>query len=278
MKFVFLGYDFMLPVAQRLITDGHELIGILSFPCDQTFNFNHNCRSLAQQTGATYIESPINQTHIDSLIAKGAELFVSAGYPHKIPPILESKAYGINVHPSFLPKARGAMPVPHIIINENHDAAGYTIHKLAPEFDTGDILYQEKIALDDDECVERYCAKTLTMAPNALSHILNNFDRIWINAKPQYHNESSVCKLPDDDMRTLNWSQDVQHILRTQRAFGRYGCFANFGNRRWNVYACDGWTEQHDMTEGECISVQNNIAVIAAKNGFIALKEFKEVK
>ena len=268
----------MLPVAQELIQAGHELVAIMSFPCDQTFNFNHNCKALAQHTDATYIESPITDTHIESLTSNGAQIFISAGYPHKIPPINEKKAYGINIHPSFLPHARGAMPVPHIIINQNNEAAGYTIHKLAPEFDTGDILFQEKITLTDDECVERFCAKILASAPSQMAQIMNNIDGKWNTAKPQDQNKASTYALPDNETRTLKWSHNIDSILRTHRAFGRYGCFAHFENRLWNVYACDGWKEKHDHKNGTCLSLQNNLAIIAVNDGFIALKEFHEMR
>lgn len=266
----------MLPVAEQLVNDGHELIGIISFPCDQVFNFNHNCQLLSKHVGATYIESPVTDTHIDSFIIKGATAFISAGYPHKIPPIDDSKAYGINIHPSYLPHARGAMPVPHVIINEDTDAAGYTIHKLAPEFDAGDILFQEHVFMDQDECVERYCAKILASAPAKTAAIMQNIDEAWAQAKEQNHDEASNCTLPNNDMRTLDWSQNVATIMKTARAFGRYGCFANIDGRIFNVFACDGWIEKHDLEPGTCITVQNNLAIIAAQNGLIALKEFRE--
>lgn len=276
MKFVFLGYDFMLPVAEQLINDGHELIGIISFPCDQVFNFNHNCQILAKHVGATYIESPVNDTHIESFITKGATAFISAGYPHKIPSIDEDKAYGINIHPSYLPHARGAMPVPHIIINEDTEAAGYTIHKLTQQFDAGDILFQQHVFIEENECVERYCAKILASAPSKMTSIMKNIDTSWAQAKEQKHDAASNCTTPNSQMRTLDWSQNVTTIMKTAHAFGRYGCFANIEDRIFNVFACDGWVEKHGLQPGTCITVQNNLAIIAAQNGFIALKEFRE--
>ena len=78
-------------------------------------------------------------------------------------------------------------------------------------------------------------------------------------------------------MRTLDWSKDVEDILKIHRAFGRYGCFANIIGCTWNVFALEGWIEKHDLKPGQCLSLQNNLAIIAAKNGFIALKEFREV-
>jgi len=278
MRFVFLGYDLMLPLAKQLINDGHELLGIMSFPCDQHFNFNLNCQSLSKKTNASYIESPIQDIHIDSFIGKGATLFISAGYPHKVPPINPSKAYGINIHPSYLPYARGPMPIPHIIINEETEAAGYTIHKLAPEFDAGDILFQQHIELSDNISVEKYCAQILANAPKEASRIIANLDHHWAQSSPQDNTKASSHRLPDTAARTLNWSQNIEHIQRTQRAFGHYGCFAQFGGKLWTILSCEGWTQEHEHKIGTCVSLQNNMAIIAAKNGFIALTDFEEVR
>lgn len=275
MKFVFLGYDMMLPVAQQLIHHGHTLAGIMSFPCDQIFNFSHNARGLSVQTGAPLIESPINEAHIQDFIKNGTKAFIAAGYPYKIPPINEDDAYGINIHPSNLPHARGIMPVPHIITNDLNEAAGFTIHKLAAKFDTGDILGQQNITLDDDETVERYCAKILTRAPHMMQDIMDDIETYWDSATKQDETKASSYSAPSEEMRTLNWSQDIDDILKTANAFGRYGCVGHFDNRAWHIFASSGWREGHEHSYGTCITLQNNLCVIAVKNGYIVVKEFQ---
>ena len=276
MKFVFLGYDMMLPIAERLIADGHEMLGLMSFPCDQVFNFNHYSQTLARNVGASYIESPCTDTHLDSFIHQGAEVFISAGYLHKIPTIEEERAYGINVHPSVLPHARGIMPVPYIIQSGNDDAAGYSIHKLADQFDAGDIIFQEHIQLRPTETVESYCAQILTKAPKRISQIMEDPANAWVNAKPQNEELAQDCPTPSAEMRTLDWSQNTSDILKTARAFGRYGCLAMIADRLFSVFACDGWEEDHTYPPGTCLTLQNNLAILTTNNGYIVLKEFRE--
>jgi methionyl-tRNA formyltransferase len=139
MKFVFFGYDFMLPSVIRLIEDGHDLIGIMSFECDNVFNFNQSCQELAKAHKIPLIMSRVTEEHIGKFLHDGCECFLSAGYPHKIPHIDESKAYAINIHPTYLPHARGMMPIPRIIMDNISTAAGFTAHKMTQKFDGGDI-------------------------------------------------------------------------------------------------------------------------------------------
>ncbi len=278
MKFVFLGYDFMLPVALRLIEDGHELIGIMSFECDQVFNFNLNCQSLAAEKNIPFIQSRISDIHIDSFLGKDANLFIAAGYPFKIPPIDKSKAFGINMHPSYLPRARGIMPVPHIILNTVQDAAGLTIHKLSIKFDQGDILAQHKITLTPEETVETYSAKILTRAPDLASNLVNDLPNKWAAAEPQNEKEAYTAPIPDDAMRTLDWNNNTGDLLKQGRAFGRFGCLAEFNSALWSVFEFKAWEEEHDHTPGTCLIIQPKMALIAAKNGFVCLTDFEEAR
>lgn len=274
MKFIFLGYDFMLPVAQRLIDDGHELIGIMSFECDQIFNFNTSCQSLAQNLGIPLIQKPITETHIDDCIEQGADLFISAGYPFKIPPIDETKSYGINIHPSYLPRARGIMPVPHILMTRDQNAAGFTIHKLTSKFDQGDILAQHKITLSNDESVETYSAKILQHAPDLLSKTIENIDENLKSAKPQNENDAYTAPMPTDDIRTINWNDSVEKIQNLNNAFGRFGCLANIQGNLFTVYELRTWKENHDNQPGDCLIAQQKLILIAAKDGFVCLTDF----
>ncbi|MCD8497396.1 MAG: hypothetical protein LRZ85_04530 [Alphaproteobacteria bacterium] len=173
MKFVYFGYDFMLPTVQRLIAEGHELLGLLSFECDNVFNFNTACRDFAEHLGIPFTFSKAEPDHITGFIEKGAEVFLAAGYPYKVPPVPEGKAYGINLHPSYLPKGRGIMPTPHIIMGA-FEAAGITIHKMTDRFDYGDILLQEKINITPREDVETYSARIALKAPDMLSAVFRD--------------------------------------------------------------------------------------------------------
>ena len=132
MKFVFFGYDFSLPVLQRLLDDGHELVALFTFECDNVFNFNREIIKTAQKQSVPFTMAKPTAEEIAYYTNEGAELFLSCGYPYKIPSIDESKAYSINTHPSLLPRGRGLMPSPHILMHEP-EVAGFTVHKLTGE-------------------------------------------------------------------------------------------------------------------------------------------------
>ena len=67
---------------------------------------------------------------------KQAELLVVAAHGAKITPALltNTKFGGLNIHPSLLPKYRGATPVPHTILNGD-TVSGVTIIKMSNVID-----------------------------------------------------------------------------------------------------------------------------------------------
>ncbi len=265
----------MLPAIERVIADGHELLAIFSFDCDNVFNFNTRAQNLAKQRGAAFILSRAEDFHITNFIDKGAEIFLAAGYPYKIPPIDETTAHAINIHPAYLPKGRGIMPVPYIIANHINEAAGLTAHKMTQTYDAGDILWQEKITLDKRESVETYNAKILMKSADITAQIFNNIDKIWNNAKPQNEKHTTQFPMPTDEMRMMDWSQNVEAIDAVGRAFGSFGSLALLDNQLWVVYDYDFWREKHGLTVGTIAAATSREITIACKDGFICLKNIQ---
>ena len=276
MKFVYFGYDFMLESVQRLLSEGHELIGVFSFECDNVFNFNVKSRELAERLDIPFtLDKPLPMD-ITIFCEQGADVFLSAGYPHKIPPIDDGKAYGMNFHPSYLPMGRGIMPTPTILLSRP-EASGVTLHKLSKVFDDGDILLQQKLPLSAQDDVETLSARIAMAAPDLLSKAFRNLPEIWENATPQDQSKASTFPMPDEAMRMLDWGRKVEDIKRTGRAFGRFGALARFDGRLWAVYNFNGWVEAHNYRPGDVVCVLSREVVIAVKDGFICIKDFQEL-
>lgn len=278
MKFVYFGYDFMLPAIASVIEKGHELAGIFSFDCDNIFNFNQKCQSFAQKRDLPFVLSPAQDFHLTPFLDQGVALFFAAGYPYKIPPIDTTRAYAVNLHPTFLPKARGLMPIPNIILNNLEDAAGLTAHKMTTDFDAGDILLQQKFLLSPEETVETYSAKIAIHAPGFVAKLFNQLPALWDKATPQDERKATTIAAPGDQDRLLDWSADINKIKRIARAFGNFGSLGHFDNQLWVVYALDGWRETHDLSPGTIAARLSREIVIAVRDGFVCLKHYQPVQ
>lgn len=85
---------------------------------------------------------------VNALATFKADLLISASYGQKIPTetIEKAKHGGLNVHPSILPRWRGADPVPWAILSGDHQI-GVSVVTLTEKFDEGKIIAQKKIPI-----------------------------------------------------------------------------------------------------------------------------------
>ncbi len=110
---------------------------------------------------------------IDSLEPLKADLLVSASYGQKIPTktIADARYGGLNIHPSLLPRWRGADPVPWAILTGDHQT-GVTVVTLAEKFDEGRIIAQKKISITDKDTSDPLRTKLFKLGAQLLIDIL----------------------------------------------------------------------------------------------------------
>jgi methionyl-tRNA formyltransferase len=90
---------------------------------------------------------PVHQPEQPELPAD-AERVVVCAYGLYIPPRLLGRSLWLNVHPSLLPRWRGAAPIERAIL-AGDDETGVTIHETIEALDAGPIAAQEAFAVGD---------------------------------------------------------------------------------------------------------------------------------
>ena len=121
------------------------------------------------------------------IIDLNPDLIVTCAYGQIIPKeLLECPKYRcINIHASLLPKYRGGAPIHHSIINGD-EYTGVTIMYMEEKMDAGDILYQEKIKIEEDDNVGTMFEKLSVLGSNMIKDFIprlinNDFTRIKQN-------------------------------------------------------------------------------------------------
>ena len=116
------------------------------------------------------------QQVIDTLQPFKPDLLVSACYGQKIPSSsITSTTYGgLNVHPSLLPKWRGADPVPWAILAGDHQT-GVTIVTLADKFDKGNIIAQKKVPITFKDTSDPIRTRLFVLGADLLVESLNDY-------------------------------------------------------------------------------------------------------
>jgi methionyl-tRNA formyltransferase len=149
---------------------------------------------------------------------------------------LEIPPYGcLNVHPSLLPKYRGATPLQSTIL-AGDETTGVTIMKMSPTVDAGEIVAQVEIPIDDDETTSSLKEKTAQIGSKLLVRVLPSFALAL--APTEVQDEELVIKtvkLSKSDGE-INWSDDVTKIDRQIRALNPWpGTFTWVGGKRLKI-------------------------------------------
>ena len=125
---------------------------------------------------------------------------------------------GINIHPSLLPKYRGAAPIPQAILNRDRET-GITIQKLAAEMDAGDILVREAFPLTGRETTGELNEYAGVRGAALVCSFLSGLDSGLPAGEPQNHGEATFCGLIKKEDSRINWTLPVPVIDARIRAY-----------------------------------------------------------
>ncbi len=147
-----------------------------------------------------------------------ADVAVVVAYGLILPPeILQNPRFGcINIHPSILPKWRGASPIQRPIINGDSET-GVTIIKMDEGLDSGDIIYQENFSLLGHETYRDLSQKLSVLGAEALIKTLKNLNSNNFTLTKQDHASSTYAKKIDKSELEIDWNLDVKEIERKIR-------------------------------------------------------------
>lgn len=219
MNIIYFGYDLFYTCLEYLILQKDiNILKVYSFECDKVYDFNDKISEICTQNNIPFTTEKITAKEIKKQFDNGCNLVFSAGYAHKIPVDAAKNFVGVNVHPSLLPIGKGSWPFPHIILR-GHKESGVTIHKLAENFDNGDIILQEKYDVSENDSIYTLEDKSRECALNLTKRLFSDFDFLYENAKPQ--EKGQYWKEPDlSEYVVYSDTPESEKMLKI-RAFGK---------------------------------------------------------
>src|SRR5262245_54858326 len=104
-------------------------------------------------------------------VALDADVVVVAAYGLLVPQSLLDRALWLNVHPSLLPRWRGAAPVERAILAGDEET-GVTIHETVAALDAGPIAAQESFPIEPEDDAGRIFARSAEVAVRLVDDVL----------------------------------------------------------------------------------------------------------
>ena len=219
MKIAYLGFDLFFECLQYL-ADTNEIVKIFTCEVDGNYEKNELTYALAKEKNIPITPKRITASDIDSLEKAGCDLIISAGYYFKIP--VSDNIKSINIHPSLLPEGRGPWPLP-VIILKGINESGVTAHRIAENFDEGEIVLQKKISVCANENLETLTQKMKQCALMVVTELSQNIEFYWNTRTVQ--NGGSYWKEPSVKDMSFTLKCDFEYVDKITRAFYGYKSF-----------------------------------------------------
>lgn len=133
--------------------------------------------------------------------------------------ILEFPQYGcINIHPSLLPRWRGAAPIQHAILHGDQET-GVTIMKMDEGLDTGPIFLQQKCPIYATDTTQTLNERLIELGSKTLVTFLKNIQTLHIKLAPQTEQGACYAEKIQKSMASIDWNNSAITIDRQIRAF-----------------------------------------------------------
>lgn len=119
--------------------------------------------------------------------------------------------YAINVHPSLLPKYRGAAPVNWPILLGDKET-GVSLAEVTPELDAGDLFFQKRYPIPPASDSIQMTDQLGMYSYEALREIFAQLSKGDLKKTPQNHADFNYArKLTKDDGR-INWGRTAEEL------------------------------------------------------------------
>jgi methionyl-tRNA formyltransferase len=283
MKIVFMGTPEFArrPLEYLHRKTPHNIAAVVTGP-DKPSGRGRKLKPTAVNSAATNLgltvytpESLKDNVFIEHLRNVGADIFVIVAFRILPEKLFTMPPYGsINLHGSLLPKYRGAAPINWALINGESET-GLTTFFLKKKVDTGDIIYQEKIAVGPEETYDELALK---MAERAGPVIEKTLDLI---------ETGEVSTIVQDDLRAtpapkiqpfdclIDWSFPSRNVINLIRGLSSIpGAFTYYRGKKLKIFRITSidTTRDKKYEPGQIIKDKHRL-IVATADGAVEILE-----
>ena len=156
---------------------------------------------------------------VAAVLALRPQLLVLADYGQIVPSVLLDLEHGaLNLHPSLLPRHRGATPIPATIL-AGDTQTGVTLIRMDAGLDTGPIVAQQRVDLDGTETTPRLETKLESVADHLLDQNIGPWIRGEIRPSAQPEDGITLTRPLQREDGRLDTSHRALDLWRQVRAY-----------------------------------------------------------
>ncbi|MCB0508199.1 MAG: methionyl-tRNA formyltransferase [Bacteroidetes bacterium] len=241
--------DFAVPSLDILIQQNYKVVGVITTP-DKPAGRGQQLQqsavkkyALEKNLNVLQPEKLKNPDFIEELKALNANLFVVVAF-RMLPEIVwQMPEYGtFNLHASLLPQYRGAAPINWAVINGEKET-GVTTFFLQHEIDTGNIILQEKININDNDNAGNVHDKLMHIGADAVLKTVQQIEQNNVQEQTQnnfINNLNEIKHAPKLFKETckIDWNQPAKKIHNLIRGLAPFPtAFTNINGKQLKIFS-----------------------------------------
>jgi methionyl-tRNA formyltransferase len=205
--------DFGADVLERLAAE-HDVVQLFTRP-DKPRGRGRKLGAPPAKEAAERLGIPVEQpARLDSSVGIAADTVVVCAYGLLIPNELLERALWLNVHPSLLPRWRGAAPVERALMAGDEET-GVTIHRTVEALDAGPVAAQRAFAIAPDDDAGAVYAHAAALAAELLNDVLAQEEPSF---EPQPEEGATYAEKIRPDDRELDPDAPAHELANRVRA------------------------------------------------------------
>ena len=227
MRIIYMGTPYYsVPVLDGLLQSGEEVVGVYCQP-DRPAGRGREptspaIKDYALKKGLEVFQPAslqLEETYAQFVELK-ADISIVVGFGKILPyRIIHASRFGcLNLHPSLLPKLRGASPITSALL-QGEDISGVTIIELDEGMDSGPIVAQKQIAIREDDTTLTLTGRMFSEGAKLLMETLPRYTRGELTPELQDTSLATYCKKIEKAEGRIDWHQTAKEIYLKIRAY-----------------------------------------------------------
>ncbi len=242
MRLVFAGTaSFAVPALEALVEAGHEIVLVITQP-DRPAGRGRRPRSSPVKDAAATRGLPLSTPErlgpdVEAMLrALAPDALVVVAYGRLVPPpVLQIPCHGaLNIHPSLLPRWRGAAPVERALLAGDIET-GVAVMRMDSGLDTGPVLRVARTVIEPEETAGELSQRLASRGAQLLVATLQDLEEGRAHAKVQKGDATYAARLSSAEAR-LDFTLSAESLARRVRAFNpRPGAWAECAGERVRI-------------------------------------------
>jgi len=264
--------EFAIPPLKHLILNQYQVVAVYTQP-DKPAGRGRSLVSSPLKRLALAWELPVVQPvslkrakAVAQLASFQPDVIVVAAFGQILPrAVLDIPKYRcINIHPSLLPRFRGASPVAATIL-AGDEFAGVSIMLMDEGLDTGPVLARAQIPVSARDTTGSLTAKLSLVASQALLEVLPLWSKGEIAPQAQDDAEATSSAPISKEESEIDWRLPAVDIWRRVRAFQPWpGCYTRWQGRQLKIIEAVPLPAEAGLESGQVVALTSGTQSKAA--------------